>query len=60
MPIYCLKCDKCDHKTEVYLHNEESIKSFECSECGVMGFWEKLPTVPLIPKDGTYSWREKK
>lgn len=59
MPIFLLKCSKCDYETEIYLHNERAIKSFKCSGCGAKE-WEKLPTVPLIPKDGTYSWREKK
>ncbi len=67
MPIYSLKCNKCDYKTEILLYNtantalsnEDVIKSFKCRGCGVVGLWEKLPTVPLIPKDGTYSWRVK-
>ena len=58
MPIYSLKCKKCDHETEVYLHNEESINSFECSECGVMGFWSKCPTAPSLKRNGTYSYLE--
>ena len=59
MPIFLLKCKKCDYKTEILLHNERAITSFKCMECGVVGLWTRLPTVPLIPKDGTYSWRNK-
>ena len=58
MPIYRLKCNKCDHETETYLHNERSIATLECSECGVMGLWRKMPTTPALKKSGTYSFLE--
>lgn len=60
MPIFILKCNKCDRETEIYLHNEEAIKAFKCSECGTKGLFDRLPTVPLLPPNGTYSWRAKK
>lgn len=59
MPCYILKCKKCSYETEILLYSERAITSFKCSGCGVVGLWERLPTVPLIPKDGTYSWRNK-
>lgn len=59
-PIFILKCNKCDRETEIYLHTERAIASFKCSGCEAVGLWSKKPTVPLIPQNGTYSYREKK
>ena len=59
-PIYVLRCSKCDYETEILLYNEKAIESFVCSECRSKGLWTRLPTVPLIPKNGTYSFNDKK
>ena len=59
-PCWVLRCKKCNYETEILLYNEKAIGSFVCSECRSKGLWEKMPTVPLLPPDGTYSWREKK
>jgi len=63
VPIFLLKCKKCSYETEILLYSERAIKSFKCKGCGVVGLWSRKPTVPLIPRSGTYSFndgREKK
>ena len=57
-PIFLIKCKKCDKEVEIYLHNEREIKSYTCPKCGTKGLWEKLPTSPLLKRDGTYSYLE--
>lgn len=59
-PVFILQCKKCNYETEILLHTERAIESFKCSGCGAVGLWDKRPTVPLLPPNGTYSWRTKK
>ena len=48
MPIYVLRCRKCNHKEELTCYSisqaDDIIKHHKCKGCETRGLWEKIPT----------------
>lgn len=65
-PCFDLKCEKCGFVLQDVIFPASRINwrsnriVIKCEVCGEVGSWIRLPSVPNLKKDGTYSYDEKK